>query len=220
MPIRVAIVEDDPLTRQGLAMHVNRASNLQCVGCYENAEDAVREIPQLLPEVVLMDIHLPGRSGIECVGKLKQAHPQIQFLILTTYDDSELIFDALRAGADGYLLKRTRPAELLKAIEEVRAGGVPMSSNIARLVVTHFHQTQPPGDDVQKLTQREREVLDQLAEGLGYGEVAEHLGISMGTMNSHVKAIYRKLHVQTRTEAVLKLWPPIDAPHNQKRSPT
>ena len=207
MPIRVAIVEDDPLTRQGLAMHVNRASNLQCVGCYENAEDAVREIPQLLPEVVLMDIHLPGRSGIECVGKLKQAHPQIQFLILTTYDDSELVFAALRAGADGYLLKRTRPAQLLKAIEEVRAGGVPMSSNIARLLVTHFHQTQQPADDLQKLMRREREVLDQLAKGLGYGEVAEHLGISMGTMNSHVEAIYRKLHMQTRAEAVPKARP-------------
>jgi DNA-binding NarL/FixJ family response regulator len=205
MPIRVAIVEDDPLTRKGLAMHVNRASNLQCVGCYENTEDAEREIPQLLPDVVLMDINLHGRSGIGCVGRLKQSHPQIQFLILSTYDDSELVFAALRAGADGYLLKRTRPAQLLKAIEEVRAGGVPMSSNIARLVVTHFHQPKPTVDDMQKLTRREREVLDQLAEGFGYGEIAEHLGITMGTMNNHVKAIYRKLQVQTRADAVLKL---------------
>ncbi len=207
MPIRVAIVEDDPLTRKGLAMHVNRASNLQCVGCYENAEEAERGIPQLLPDVVLMDINLQGSSGIACVDKLKRIHPQIQFLILTTYDDSELVFAALRAGADGYLLKRTRPAELLKAIEEVRGGGLPMSSNIARLLVTHFHHTKQPVNEMQKLTRRERDVLDQLADGLGYGEVTEHLGISMGMMNSHVEAIYRKLQMQTRAEAVLKLQP-------------
>jgi DNA-binding NarL/FixJ family response regulator len=211
MPIRVAIVEDDPLTRKGLVMHINRASNLQCVGCYENAEDAEREIPQVLPDVVLMDINLHGRSGIACVDKLKQTHPQIQFLILTTYDDSELIFAALRAGADGYLLKRTRPAQLLKAIEEVRGGGLPMSSNIARLLVTHFHQTQQPVNDMQKLMRREREVLDQLAKGLGYGEVAEHLGISMGTMNSHVEAIYRKLHMQTGRGGA-QATAPVDAP--------
>jgi DNA-binding NarL/FixJ family response regulator len=177
------------------------------VGAYGSAEEALREVPRHLPDVLLMDIELPGRSGIECTSVLKAAHPDLQVLILTTYDDSEKIFDALRAGANGYLLKRTRPAELLKAIEDVQAGGSPMSSNIARLVVSHFHNIARPASEIEKLTPREREVLDQLAIGRLYKEVADHLGISMGTMNSHVEAIYRKLHVQTRAEAVLKLRP-------------
>jgi len=205
MPIRVAIVEDDSLTRESLVLHVSRGTNLTCVGSYHNTDCAEREIPRVQPDVVLMDINLNGSSGIVCVQKLKQAHPQIQFLILTTYDDSELIFNALRAGANGYLLKRARPAALLKAIVEVHEGGSPMSSSIARLVVSYFHQIRKPSSDVEKLTPRERQVLEALATGRLYKEVAEHLEISMSTVNSHIEAIYSKLHVQTRTEAVLKL---------------
>jgi DNA-binding NarL/FixJ family response regulator len=205
--IRVSIVEDNQLTRKSLAKVIEGSPHFECVGVYGSAEEALREVPRHLPDVVLMDIELPGRSGIDCTAALKAAHPGLQVLILTTYDDSEKIFNALRAGANGYLLKRSRPAELLKAIEEVYAGGAPMSSNIARLVVSHFHHIGQPTSDVEKLTPREREVLEQLAIGRLYKEVADHLGISMGTMNSHVEAIYRKLHVQTRAEAVLKLRP-------------
>jgi len=207
MNIRVSIVEDQPSTRKSLEKVLESSPRFKCVGAYGSAEEALREVPRHLPDVLLMDIELPGRSGIECTSALKAAHPDLQVLILTTYDDSEKIFDALSAGANGYLLKRTRPAELLKAVEEVHAGGSPMSSNIARLVVSHFHNIGRPASEVEKLTSREREVLDQLAIGRLYKEVADHLGISMGTMNSHVEAIYRKLHVQTRAEAVLKLRP-------------
>ena len=207
MSIRVSIVEDQPSTRKSLEKVMESSPRFECVGAYGSAEEALREVPRHLPDVLLMDIELPGRSGIECTSALKAAHPDLQVLILTTYDDSEKIFDALRAGANGYLLKRTRPAELLRAIEDVHSGGSPMSSNIARLVVSHFHNITQPASEIEKLTSREREVLDQLAMGRLYKEVADHLGISMGTMNSHVEAIYRKLHVQTRAEAVLKLRP-------------
>jgi DNA-binding NarL/FixJ family response regulator len=207
MPIRVSIVEDDPLIREGLAKVIGSSSRFECVGLYGSAEEALREVPRNLPDVLLMDIQLPGRSGIECTALLKAGHPELQVLILTIYDDSELIFNALRAGAGGYLLKRSRPEELINAVEEVHAGGAPMSTNIARLVVSHFHRIRQPASEVEKLTPREREVLDELAKGLLYKEVAERLGISRSTMNSHIEAIYRKLHVQTRTEAVLKLHP-------------
>jgi DNA-binding NarL/FixJ family response regulator len=205
MKIRVSIVEDQQSTRKSLEKVIESSVRFKCIGAYGSAEEALREVPRHLPDVLLMDIELPGRSGIECTSVLKAAHPNLQVLILTTYDDGEKIFHALRAGANGYLLKRTRPAELLKAIEDVHAGGSPMSSNVARLVVSHFHDIGWPASEVEKLTSREREVLDQLATGRLYKEVADHLGISMGTMNSHVEAIYRKLHVQTRAEAVLKL---------------
>jgi DNA-binding NarL/FixJ family response regulator len=207
MFIRVSIVEDDPLIRESLAKVIGSSSRFECVGLYGSAEEALREVPRNLPDVLLMDIQLPGRSGIECTALLKADHPELQVLILTIYDDSELIFNALRAGAGGYLLKRSRPEELINAVEEVHAGGAPMSTNIARLVVSHFHRIRQPVSEVEKLTPREREVLDELAKGLLYKEVADRLGISRSTMNSHIEAIYRKLHVQTRTEAVLKLHP-------------
>ena len=207
MFIRVSIVEDNPLIRQGLAKVIESSTRFECVGLYGSAEEALREVPRNLTDVLLMDIQLPGRSGIECTALLKAGHPELQVLILTIYDDSELIFNALRAGAGGYLLKRSRPEELINAVEEVHAGGAPMSTNIARLVVSHFHRIRQPASEVEKLTPREREVLDQLAKGLLYKEVAERLGISRSTMNSHIEMIYRMLHVQTRTEAVLKLHP-------------
>lgn len=205
MTIRISIVEDDRRTRESLAKLITTSPRFELLGTYGTVADALREVPKHLPDVVLMDINLAGNSGIECTRQLKVAHPRLHVLILTTYDDSEQIFSALRAGANGYLLKRSRPAELLSAIEDVVQGGAPMTASVARMVVAHFHQIQKPGSDVEKLTPREREVLEQLAKGRLYKEVAGELGISMSTVNSHVEAIYKKLHVQTRTEAILKL---------------
>lgn len=207
MPLRISIVEDDPAVRKSLACVIQGSPDFECLGAYGSAEEALSEVPHHLPDVLLMDIGLPGRNGIECTAALKAAHPGLQVLILTTYDESKSIFEALRAGASGYLLKRSRPEELLKAIGEVHAGGAPMSPGIARLVVSHFHQLNHPhpANAVENLTQRELEVLQHLAKGLLYKEVAENLGIGIGTVRTHVEAIYRKLHVQTRTEAVLKL---------------
>lgn len=208
MPIRISIIEDDPGTRDGLAQLITRSPRLTLVAAYGSAEEALEKIPRALPDVVLQDIQLPGQNGVACTAALKAAHPGLHILVLTTYDDSELIFDALRAGANGYLLKRTRPADLLRAIEEVHAGGAPMSPHIARLVVAFFQAPPRPAvSDVDKLTPREREVLERLAQGGLYKEIADQLGISLSTVNTHVESIYRKLHVQTRTEAILKLRP-------------
>jgi DNA-binding NarL/FixJ family response regulator len=208
MRLRVSLVEDDPGTRDGLARLITRSSKLTLVASYGSAEEALEKISGNLPDVLLQDIQLPGQNGVTCTAALKAAHPGLHILILTTYDDSDLIFEALRVGANGYLLKRSRPAELIRAIEEVHAGGAPMSPHIARMVVAFFRGSpRPPVTDVDKLTPREREVLESLAQGRLYKEIAGQLGISMSTVNTHVESIYRKLHVQTRTEAVLKLRP-------------
>lgn len=203
--IRVSIVEDDAPTREGLLKLLRHAPDLVCVGAYRNAEEAEHEISGHLPDVVLMDINLPGgSSGIDCVGNLKQLHPQIEFLMLTTYNDSEVIFNSLRVGASGYLLKRSSANELLGAIRDVRAGGSPMSIQIARKVVAHFHQIPQRTSDMEKLTNREQEILEWLAKGLPYKQIADRLSISASTVHGHLHAIYRKLHVQSRTEAVVK----------------
>jgi DNA-binding NarL/FixJ family response regulator len=207
MKISVSLVEDDRKTRESLASLIERAPRFALVGSHGTVEEALREVPKKLPDVLLMDINLADGSGVECTRQLKAAHPELHVLILTTYDDSDLIFGALRAGANGYLLKRSRPAELLRAIEEVFDGGAPMSARIARLVVAHFHQMPKASSEMESLTAREREVLEQLAKGRLYKEVADQLGIGLGTVNKHVAAIYKKLHVQTRAEAVLKLRP-------------
>jgi len=205
MRLRISIVEDDRVTREYLRKVIESRAGYTCNAEYGSAEEALKNLPTNLPDVLLMDIQLPGSSGIECTQKLKAAHPNLQILMLTTYDNSELIFNALKAGANGYLLKRSTPEELLEAIANVYAGGAPMSASVARLVVTHFHQINQPASEVEKLSARERQVLELLAKGLLYKEVADELRISMSTVNTHIEAIYRKLHVQTRTEAVLKL---------------
>jgi len=202
--IRVSIVEDDRATREGFVKLLRHSPEIVCLGSYASAEEAEREIPSLLPDVVLMDINLSGRTGIEAVGKLKRAHPELQFVMLTTYDDSEMIFNSLRAGASGYLLKRAPTAELLEAIEEVHRGGSPMSMQIARKVVMHFHRIEQPVAEVDTLTKREQEILALLAKGLPYKQIADQLGISRSTVHGHLHAIYGKLHVQSRTEAVVK----------------
>lgn len=203
--IRVSIVEDHRATREGLIKLIRHVPELVCVGAYGNVEQAEQEIPQHLPDVVLMDINLAGGSGIECVAKLKQAHPQVEFVMLTTYDDTDLIFSALRAGASGYLLKRAAPDELLGAINEVSKGGSPMSMEIARRVVSHFREVRKPaGGEIETLSPREREVLDALSQGMAYKQIADQLGISANTVHNHLRKIYVKLRVQSGTEAVAK----------------
>ena len=202
--IRVSIVEDDPMTREGFVKILRHAPEIVCLGTYASVEEAEREIPKIMPDVVLMDINLGSGSGIDCVAVLKRLHPKLQFLMLTTYDDSEMIFNSLRAGASGYLLKRSAATELLTAIVEVHNGGSPMSMQIARKVVSHFHQIRKPASDVELLTEREQGILALLAKGLPYKQIADQLGISPSTVHGHLHKIYGKLHVQSRTEAVVK----------------
>jgi DNA-binding NarL/FixJ family response regulator len=202
--IRVSIVEDDPKTREGFVKILRHAPEIVCLGTYASVKEAEREIPKIMPDVVLMDINLGSGSGIDCVSALKRLHPKLQFLMLTTYDDSEMIFNSLRAGASGYLLKRFAATELLAAIMEVHEGGSPMSMQIARKVVSHFHQIRKPASDVDLLTEREQGILALLAKGLPYKQIADQLGISPSTVHGHLHKIYGKLHVQSRTEAVVK----------------
>jgi DNA-binding NarL/FixJ family response regulator len=205
MPIAVSLVEDNPGTRTNLVALLSSEPQLRLLNAYASGEEALRGIvagPR--PDVVVVDIKLPGMSGIECVAKLKAALPNLRVLILTTYQESDLIFNCLRAGANGYLLKDMPAEELLQAIQQVHTGGAPMSMQIARKVVAYFHEIKEPRPDTAKLTQREQEILALLARGYLYKEIADKLGISLNTMKSHQHAIYEKLHVQSRTEATLK----------------
>ena len=204
MAIKVSIVEDNRGTRESLKELLGRAAALRCVGAHANGDEALREIPAENPDVVLMDINLPGMSGIECVARLKQRVPKAQVLMLTTYDESDLIFESLRAGAHGYLLKNIAPVELVQAVEQVHGGGSPMSMHIARKVVNHFQQIKQPSSEVEKLTKREQEILALLAKGYLYKEIADQLGISLSTVRAHLHTVYEKLHVQSRTQAVVK----------------
>jgi len=204
MPISVAIVEDDRGTRESLSELLKRSSGLRCVGAYANAEQALREVPSGKPDVLLMDINLPGMSGIECVARMKTQSPSTQILMLTTYDDGDMIFESLRAGANGYLLKNMPPRELVNAVEQVHAGGSPMSMQIARKVVNHFQGIKAPSSEMEKLTKREQEILALLAKGFLYKGIADQLGISLSTVRAHLHTVYEKLHVQSRTEAVVK----------------
>jgi DNA-binding NarL/FixJ family response regulator len=204
MSIKVAIVEDSRGTRESLSELLARAPSLRCVGAHPNGEQALKAIPAENPDVVLMDINLPGMSGIECVARLKAQLPKVQVLMLTTYEESDLIFDSLRNGASGYLLKNLPPAELVQAVEQVHAGGAPMSMQIARKVVSHFQRIKQPASEVEQLTHREQEILALLAKGYLYKEIAEALGITLSTVRAHLHTVYEKLHVQSRTQAVVK----------------
>jgi DNA-binding NarL/FixJ family response regulator len=204
MPITVSIVEDNRDTREALAARVNQSPSLRCLNTYANGELAVLGIPSEKPDVVLVDINLPGMSGIECVAKLKQQLPQLPMLMITTYEETELIFNSLRAGAKGYLLKNTPPNELIQAIEQIHAGGAPMTMQIARKVVDHFYRVQKASSEMEQLSKREEEVLALLAKGLLYKEISESLNISLHTVRTHLHRIYEKLHVQSRTEATVK----------------
>jgi DNA-binding NarL/FixJ family response regulator len=208
LPIRVALVEDDDQVRQSLAVLIHGSDGFQCVSQHRSAEEALAGLSAAQPQVVLMDINLPGKSGVECVRQIKARQPEMLFLMLTMYEDANLIFQSLAAGANGYLLKRTPPAKLLEAIEEVQRGGAPMSSKIARIVVQHFQTQKTPASEVTDLSPREREVLDLLAKGHRYKEIADTLGISFDTVRAHLRNIYDKLHVRSRTEAVIKYLQP------------
>lgn len=205
MNIRVSIVEDDAPARDILARWLRRAEGFQCVGEHATTESALVGLPREKPDVVLTDINLPGLNGIECVRRLKPLLPQTQFVMLTVYEDADHIFEALKAGASGYLLKQTPRAELLAALRQVHAGGSPMTSNIARKVVQSFQQpAATPAADAAELSAREREVLDLLARGYLYKEIADALGISLPTVNTYIRRIYEKLHVRSRAQAVAR----------------
>ena len=204
MPISVSIVEDNDQLRGTLARVISRAEGFKCVSHYPNAEAALAALPKDNPEVVLMDINLPGMNGVECVRQLKQVAPKIQAVMLTVYEDTDNIFAALAAGASGYLLKRTRSAELLEAIREVHQGGSPMTTHIARKVTQSFQKAGPSPQPTENLSQREQEVLDCLSHGFLYKEIADKLGISYETVHTYIRRIYEKLQVRTLTEAVAK----------------
>ena len=204
MPISVSIVEDNDKLRGTLARVIDRADGFRCVSDYANAEEALKALPQVKPDVVLMDINLPGMNGVECVRQLKQLLPQTQVMMLTVYEDTENIFNALTAGANGYMLKRTSSKELLEAIHEVHRGGSPMTMHIARKVVSSFQKTAATAQPAENLSEREQQVLDLLSQGLMYKEIADKLEISYETVHTYIRRIYEKLQVRTRTEAVAK----------------
>ena len=202
--ITVGIVEDDQPVRESMSVLLNGAENVRCIATYANGEAALADLVQKKPDVVLMDINLPGMSGIECVRRLKAQMPKLQILMLTMYDDDEKVFQSLVAGASGYLVKRTSPAELLKAIEEVHSGASPMSGKIARTVVEYFQTLRTTEPQQEYLSKREEEILGLLVKGYRYKEIADALSIGYETVRSHLKNIYDKLHVHSRTEAVVK----------------
>lgn len=204
MPIKVAIVEDDEGIRTSLTMLARRAPALRLTGDYPDAETALKEIPRRPPDVVLMDINLPGMNGVECVRQLKAGLPAVQFLMLTVYEDSDSLFNSLKAGASGYLLKRTASARLIEAIHDVHAGGSPMTPQLARRVVQFFLKPADGVSPLSRLTPGERDFLEQLAKGYAYKEIADRMSISIDTVRSYVRTVYEKLHVHSRTEAVVK----------------
>lgn len=205
--IKVVIVEDDQEMREGLESIVRSNPALDCVAAYSSAEEALEHISACIPDIVLMDIHLPGISGIECVKRLKPTLPLTQFLMCTVYEDSENIFDSLCAGATGYLLKNSPPGKITDAIIDLYHGGSPMSPAIARKVISVFQPAGKPYKELENLTRRELEILDLLDKGYRYKEIADRLCISFETVRTHIHNIYEKLHVQSRTEALNKAFP-------------
>ncbi len=203
-PISIAIVEDDPVLRELLGEIVGTAAGWKLVGSYSSAEDALAALPADPPQIVLMDIQLPGMSGIECVVRLKEQCPDVQVMMVTVYDNNDRIFDALASGASGYLLKPDAAERILESLEDLVAGGSPMSSAIARKVVRNFQKTPPSKNRDHNLTRRETDILEQLVKGSLYKEIASDLGIGLETVRTHLHNIYTKLHVRTRTEAVVK----------------
>jgi DNA-binding NarL/FixJ family response regulator len=201
---RIAIVEDNRVIRESLVEFVKADSECECVCVCATAEEALKEIPKRQVDIVLMDIQLPDISGIGCTARLKQLMPSVQIIIVTVYEDTERIFKALRAGACGYLLKRCTPEELVSAIREVRQGGAPMSREIARKVILSFQEPVTAAAEVEGLSPREREILELLAEGFPNKQIAARVGLTDGTVRWHLRHVYNKLHVRSRTEAALK----------------
>lgn len=206
--IKIVIVEDLEEVVEGLTVFIQQDSSLQLMGTYRTAEAAILELPLLNPDIVIMDINLPGMTGIECVRKIKVMAPAIQFMMFTVYENNDQVFEALKAGASGYLLKKTPPLQIIEAIKELHQGGSPMSAAIARKLVNVFvdQNTAKPSAEAAVLSPREKEVLNLVAKGLLYKEIADELCISFHTVRQHIGKIYEKLHVQNKTEAINKVF--------------
>jgi len=202
--IKVGIVEDNKTLRDGFETLLNRTPGFQCVCTCATVAEALKKIPKALPDVVLMDIQLPDATGVECTAKLKEQLPGLHIVIVTVYEDSERIFQALRAGACGYLLKRARPETIIAAIREAQEGGVPMTPEIARKVIGQFRNQTAAAAEVESLTDREREVLELVMHGHNNKAIADRLGVTVAAVKWHLQHIYGKLHVHSRTEAALK----------------
>lgn len=204
LKISVGLVEDNAGIRRAFQRLINETPGFSCICVCDCGEDALEEIPLHLPDVVLMDLHLPNMSGIECTARLKELLPSLQVIIVTVYDDTETVFKALRAGASGYLLKRADPEKILEAITDVSKGGAPMTSEIARKVIETFQVPAPPANDESNLSRREQEILELLSQGFSNKEIGSRLSVSFDTVRWHLKQIYVKLHVRSRTEAAHK----------------
>ncbi len=206
MNIKTSLIEDDPDLQKSMVEVLKSYSDIDLVSVFSSAEECIANIASDLPEVVLMDINLPGISGIECVGLLKPKHPAIQFMMCTVYEHDDAIFDSLCAGATGYILKTTPPAEILKSIIEIKNGGSPISPSIARKVIKAFNTLHAPSDELALLSPREKEILEYLSKGYRYKEIGSLLNISTETVRTHIRNIYEKLQVQSRTEALNKIY--------------
>lgn len=204
--ITVSIVEDLDDIRNAMRVLIGGSEGFKCEHVFENAATALQRMPLIKPDVVLMDINMPGKNGIECVRELKPQLPETQFMMCTVYDDDDHIFNALQAGATGYILKRTSPAQILEAIRDLHSGGSPMSSEIARRVVASLQKKNNSSAATEILSDREKEILDYLSKGFLYKEIAAELYISKETVKKHIHNIYEKLQVQTRTEALNKVY--------------
>jgi len=204
MPIKVAIVEDDVAVCEGLAFLIHESRGFECVAAYHTAEEALLRLPSRNPDVVLMDIELPGMSGITCIQRLKEICPRIQIMVLTVFDNPDRIFGSLAAGACGYLVKKTPPAKLLQAIRDLHLGGSPMSAEIARRVIEAFRE---PEIEADNLSVRERQVLEYVVRGYSYKEIAAELDVAPGTVRAHIQNIYKALQVNSRMEAILRVFP-------------
>lgn len=206
MEIKVGIVEDEKVIRESLIVLINGSEGYSCIHSFETAEDAILALPSLNLDVVLMDIHLPGKNGIMCISELRKLCPDTRFLMCTSFEDTDSVFKALKAGAKGYITKTTQPSKILDAILDLYNGGSPMSSQIARKVVESFHSS-IQNKELERLTEREKEILNLLSEGLRYKEIGVKLFISVETVRTHIHNIYEKLEVNSRTEALNKIFP-------------
>ncbi len=204
MSISICIVEDLDEVREGLKQFISLNTEFNVLDTFSTAEEALNEIPRLQPQIVIMDISLPGMNGIECIRQVKDKSPSTQFMMFTVYENDEKVFEALKAGASGYLLKNTGLVQMIEALKELHNGGSPMSANIARKLVTVFRDKEKETASLEVLSKRENEVLQLLSKGLLYKEISEQLSISTGTVRQHIHRIYEKLHVQNRTEALNK----------------
>lgn len=206
MELKIGIIEDEKQIRENVLALINGSEGFSCEHAFDNAEDAIKSIPKLNLDVVLVDIHLPGKTGIECIAELKPICKGTQFIIFTSFEDMESVFNSLKVGATGYLTKTTQPSKILDALVDVHKGGSPMSSQIARKIVNSFHVNEK-NEELEKLTSREQEILNLLSKGYRYKEIANEIFLSTETVRTHIRNIYIKLQVNSRTEALNKVFP-------------